>query len=428
MNNFNFSRTCALLCVSGLLLWAAASALAQGSPSNFRVTKTSSSSITVAWKGAPGISTYGINYRISGGGGERHAGSTSGTSFTIKELKPSTSYRIYLDWPGPLAGTPFLETSGRTLSSKGTFVPKRDPLPVTCPSLPADIIVSGFGTHTQCKQVGAAGVAIPELMAQGILSAVDVFGQVDAEVRICFPENGRLIFLDAATSPRTQMDLPAERSDGMTCGRIDRIGTVVLLQGGDTTAVASDPAPAAVETSPPSSPFCQLRTTDYLSLRAGPSVFYARLDAMPVGAGLIATARAGDWYLVEYDGQQGWASGAYLTKSAGCDVIGESNRVFLTLEAEPDPDEGEAPADLLETEQPAATGPGAYELIDCRLTAGDIINLRAEPGTEHSIEAEIPFRTQLDAIDRSGDWFKVEYQGNIGWVNIDYVFRRGACG
>lgn len=419
-------RICSLLFVSGLLLWAATSALAQDRPSNFRVTKTSSSTITVAWTGAPGISTYGINYRRTGDVNERHAGSTSGTLFTVKGLKSSTSYRIYLDWPGPLAGTPFLETSGRTLSSKGKFVPKKDPLPVTCPSLPAGIVVSGFGTHTQCKQVGAAGVAIPELMAQGILAAVDVFGQVDAEVRICFPENGRLIFLDAATSPRTQMDLPAERSDGMTCGRIDRIGTVVLLQGGDTAAVTSDPAPAAVETSPPSSPFCQLRTTDYLSLRAGPSVFYARLDAMPFGARLVATARAGDWYLVEYDGQRGWASGVYLTKSAGCDVIGESNRVFLTLE--PDPDEGEAQEELQESAQPAAAGPGAFELIDCRLTTGDIINLRAEPGTEHNIVAEIPFRAQLIAADRAGDWFKVEYEGSMGWVNIDYVFRRGACG
>ena len=36
--------------------------------------------------------------------------------------------------------------------------------------------------------------------------------------------------------PRAESDLAAEYTDGMTCGRIDRIGTVVLLQASETQA------------------------------------------------------------------------------------------------------------------------------------------------------------------------------------------------
>ena len=167
-----------------------------------------------------------------------------------------------------------------------------------------------------------------------------------------------------------------------------------------------------------------MTATAALSLRAGPSVFYARLDAMPTGTRLLASGRNGDWFVVNYKGQWGWSSGAYLTQSPGCDAVGESSRVYFSLDAEPTPEDEEAQ----EPPQPAPTQPSVYELIDCQLTAGDIINLRVNPGTEQSILAEIPFRARLTALERSGDWFQVEFEGKLGWVNIDYVFRRGACG
>ncbi len=416
MNKLFSPRIYALLCVSGLLLWMAADALAQ---TDVRV--RCEGKVELDWEGGAQPNIIYFDRETSDGLALDQTGREPSSG--PHRLAGNASYKLVAIWDGQDEVKSF-STSGE--KCKRSAAPSKRPLAVTCPYLPASIVVSGYGTHTQCKQVGEANVGKPELIAQGILDAVDIFGSVDAEVRVCFSKQGSLKFLDAATSPRAQSDLPAERSDGMTCGRIDRAGTVVLLQGGEAAAEPSEPVdipPAAVESDPGSSTICQLTTTGFLSLRAGPNAFYARTGVMPYGAELIATAKDGNWYLVEYEEQSGWANDAYLTKSPGCDAIGGSNQVFLSLAAEPAPVAGEA-----QEAQPASTAPGANALLDCSLTTGDIINLRASPGTEQSILAEIPNLTQLNAEERSGDWFKVEYEGSMGWVNIDYVFRRGACG
>jgi len=412
MNTFKSFRLLSLLCLTGLLLWMAAGALAQ---TDVRV--LCEGKVELNWDGGSRPNTIFFDRETADGlVFDQSREPSSGPH----KLAKNASYQLFAVWDDREELRSF-STSGEECKRSA---PPSKPLAVTCPFLPASIVVSGYGKHTQCKQLSEAGVGKPELIAQGVLDAVDIFGSVDAEVRVCFSQQGSLKFLDAATSPRAESNLAAERIEGMTCARIDRAGTVILLQGGEAAAAASEIVvnpPAAVESDPGSSTICQLTTTGYLSLRAGPNIYYARTEVMPNGVGLIAEAKAGNWYLVEYEEQRGWANDAYLTKSPGCDAIGGSNRVFLSLADEPAPVAGEAA-------QPAATAPGANELLDCRLTTGDIINLRAEPGIEQPIEAEIPFGALLIAEDRSGDWFKVEYEGNMGWVNIDYVFRRGACG
>lgn len=316
-------------------------------------------------------------------------------------------------------GGSFTTRATTEVSDKPIKVKSRN---ITCPVLPASVVVSGYGKDTQCKQVGAAGVAIPELMAQGILDAVDVFGIVDAELRVCFRQRGRLKFLDSTTMPRAQLDLAAEYTDGMTCGRIDRIGTVALLEGSEPAVEATDIAPATVVREEVASTVCRLVTTDNLSLRSGPNVFYARIDIIPRGTRLNARARSNDWFIVDYEGLRGWVIDDYVTASAGCDAVQEGNAVFLS------PAEAVAPEAPAEAEAIATPAPQGPSVLNCGLRTGDIINLRLRPGIEQEILAEIPFKTELIATERAGDWFKVEYEGQLGWVNIDYVFRSGYCG
>lgn len=295
----------------------------------------------------------------------------------------------------------------------------------TCANLPADIVVSGFNPFaTQCRPVGSAGVGDAGLIAQGILSAVDVWGDANAEIRVCFRQQGKLKFLDAATAPRSVSDLAAENIDGMTCGRINRAGTVALLQGGQTaveTIAETSDSPLPAETGPSSTTTCQLETTGYLSLRAGPTLFYTRILSMPRGTRLVARARIGDWFMVNYEGQLGWAHAGYLAVSPGCAALGEAEAIILPPMTETQAPEAEADA----TEMVESVG---QALAGCSLRTGDIINLRQGPGLEYGVLAEIPFQTSLIAADRSGDWFTVEYAGMAGWVHIDYVFRSGACG
>jgi len=311
-----------------------------------------------------------------------------------------------------------------------------NPPKVTCPTLPSSILVKPDSPHTQCRQVGAAGVGDAKLIAQGIVDALDVYGWVDVPMQVCFRSQGRLKFLDASTAPRTVSDLAVERIDGMTCGQIDRVGTVVLLPGSDsaqeTAVVASDSPPAPAATGPSSTTSCQLETTGYLSLRAGPSVNYSRLLSMPNGTRLVARARIGDWFMVNYKGQLGWASGSYLATSPGCEALGEAGAIILLPTTEPPaPEAEEAMTDTKETTSEADTTEMAESVAqaptDCQLTAVDHLNLRAGPGLDYDILAEVPYEASLRATAKSGDWFKVEYEGQAGWVSREYVFRWGNC-
>ena len=295
----------------------------------------------------------------------------------------------------------------------------------TCPELPGSTVVSGYGEGVQCKRLGVAGVANDELIAQGIVDAVDVWGSVNTIVRVCFRNQGALRFLDAATSPRALSDLAAETIDGMTCGSINRAGTVVLIEAaGDVGSVAAGPASADAA----QARGCQLVTTGYLSLRAGPSTNYMRMLSMPSGTRLLATARTDDWFMVDYEEQAGWVSGSYVTASTDCSGIDSAaGRVFLQQATELAQTAISEPGTVAESEEAEMAGREGKLLSDCRLTAGDIINLRQGPGLDYEVDEEIPNQTRLIATERSEDWFKVEYNSIEGWVNIDYVFRNGTC-
>lgn len=80
-----------------------------------------------------------------------------------------------------------------------------------------------------------AGTVPSELISNGVILAIDIFslsGALDfgAHVPVCLPGTGRLIFLDATTSPRTLVELDAFSSDGATCGWIPNAGTLVLIE------------------------------------------------------------------------------------------------------------------------------------------------------------------------------------------------------
>ena len=337
----------------------------------------------------------------------------------LGKLKPG-NYQFFVDTDRGTWGSTFASLGMSNCPSTPVLPPHFD-----CADIPQRVVVHAIGGGTHCQTVVPGGLGDPSLYAAEVLDAIDIWGS-DSTVRFCFLKPGRLVFIDTAASPRVTVNLAADHINGTTCGTVDRTGMVALLRADGTVVVSADPptAPVEPETETVSGNICQVTATARLSLRAGPSVFYARLDTMPIGTRLLVSGRNGDWILVNYQGQWGWSSDAYLTESGACDAVGLSSRVYLPLGAEPTLEDEEAQ----EPAQPAPAQPSQFELIDCQLTAGDIINLRTEPGIEHDIEAEIPFRAQLTALDRVGDWFQVEYEGRMGWVNIDYVFRRGACG
>lgn len=50
-----------------------------------------------------------------------------------------------------------------------------------------------------------------------------------------------------------------------------------------------------------------------LNVRSGPSTDFDRLGAIAEGEKVQVTGKSGDWYMIDYNGQQGFVSGSYLT-------------------------------------------------------------------------------------------------------------------
>ena len=62
---------------------------------------------------------------------------------------------------------------------------------------------------------------------------------------------------------------------------------------------------------------------------------------------------------------------------------------------------------------------------ECTVTTTHALNFRASPNGNKIGLA--PKAAALDAFDRQGDWFKVEYRGRQGWIHADYVHTAGNC-
>jgi hypothetical protein len=180
----------------------------------------------------------------------------------------------------------------------------------TCPNLPSRVAVFGALEGTQCQMVGAAGIGRRDLIERGFLDAVDVWSYVNGGVEVCFRRAGTLVFLDATYLQRRLMDLASFARDGMTCGAIDRIGTVVLLEAAAPPAAA---APPTENTLPlfdhiPAND-CQIKLTETLFLRATPGGEIIGLVWLNSEVPVFDVS--GDWYKTEFEGVAGYISRFY---------------------------------------------------------------------------------------------------------------------
>ena len=205
-------------------------------------------------------------------------------------------------------------------SAKRDTPPRATPTPAptptlarTCLSLPSSIRITTTGI-TQCQQVDAGGVGNSSVIEAGIIDAVDVFSDMGAGAEVCFRAFGSLILLDATTAPRARMALPSYEKDGMTCGWLDRPGTVVLI-----SPVETRPATAtATATAVPSKRLedCMVTLTDILNFRDRPGGNI--IIELPAFITLTALMRTAGWFEVDLHGEKGWISADYVNAIGNC--------------------------------------------------------------------------------------------------------------
>ncbi len=215
--------------------------------------------------------------------------------------------------------------------TSGDDTPEDAPVPKTCETLVQSTNLKmtatyGLGSGIQCNRIGAGGVFNSALSSQDVQDAVDIFGYAEQGYQLCYPHTGKIIFLDAATSPRAVVNVDYSHSGGFTCASLNRAGTVVLV-GAAPDAVAP-PARAKTQVitqyirpgsyDPLSSAIslngCTVTASTTLRLRAGP---WGRLLGRVWGGSTVqAYARTRSWYKISYKGQEGWIA-AWLSAAAG---------------------------------------------------------------------------------------------------------------
>ena len=90
----------------------------------------------------------------------------------------------------------------------------------------------GLDSGVHFRQLDGAGIGVQSIIDAGYLEAFDVWGYVEQGVEVCFPQVGRVIFLDANTSPRAIVPLTSTVVNGQTCVSINSPGSLVLLPSG----------------------------------------------------------------------------------------------------------------------------------------------------------------------------------------------------
>ena len=200
-------------------------------------------------------------------------------------------------------------------SSSGPYIPNPTPTPIhdTLNHLPPEIEVNNWVDGAQGRRVGLTGVGRADLI-EGFLDAIDIWSHVTPGVQVCFAQSGRIVFLDAAYSPRQLVDLPEYSRDGRdTCTVIDRAGTVVLLQS------ASPPPPL-----PPAAPMpvhalsdCQVQPWADLNFRESPP------DGAVIGVTssrdwLSASEKSAGYFKVSLWGRDGWISSQFVRTRGEC--------------------------------------------------------------------------------------------------------------
>ena len=196
------------------------------------------------------------------------------------------------------------------------------PPPETCRELPPGSATvtapSGLGAGIQCRRLDAMGVGNAAVIDAGLVDAVDIWGTVEPGTQVCFPHLGAVMFLDAATSPRSLSVLESTAMDNGVCVSIASAGTVALVQGQPTRA-APQPEPEPEPEAMPEQPMgCTIITTGHLFLRDSPSLSGEKLGHVLRGTQLTRLARQGNWHQVNHHGQVGWLGGRYVDEVAGC--------------------------------------------------------------------------------------------------------------
>ncbi len=301
----------------------------------------------------------------------------------------------------------------------------------------------------QFRAVRSAGIGLRSVLDLGALGLIDIGGPAYIVAEVCFAGRGSLFWLDSVYNWREARPLRSTLRDGKTCARVTRAGLVVLMPGDPTEWIATPTRTATMTaTVGPLPP-----TQDFRSLADGVTV---KSDSPGIQVREIRAANVGQTSALDRR-----ANGAVEIRGPAeivAEVCLEGFGSLAQLESLYDAGEEKPLLSYTLGSQTCAlvTGPGIVILVPgepstlapaagvasrplgvCMVTLNHVLNFRDAPGGErlhfvdrwgNDIAGWLPDGVTLTALERTADWFKVDYYGTLGWVSAHYVTPQGACG
>ncbi|MCM2675717.1 SH3 domain-containing protein [Alkalicoccobacillus plakortidis] len=138
-------------------------------------------------------------------------------------------------------------------------------------------------------------------------------------------------------------------------------------------------------------------TTANLNVRSEPSTSGNRLTLLPSGTKLTIISKKEGWYQIHANGVDGWVSAEFVKVNAS------------------------TPTENNNTDKEQVKDDSNYDVIGTGTTTARL-NLRSSNKIEaNNIVTTLNNNQNVDILEKSGTWLKVNAAGKIGWVSAQYV-------
>ena len=132
-----------------------------------------------------------------------------------------------------------------------------------------------------------------------------------------------------------------------------------------------------------------------LNIRSGPGTSFKVLGKVPKGAIVSSGEETNNWFKINYNGTEGWVNSNYLTETEQ-DGNTSYDDNYYSYE------------DNIQTRYKVTTKDGP-------------LNIRSGPGKGYKVIGKVPKGATVLSDEETNNWFKISYNGTVGWVNGNYL-------
>ena len=151
-------------------------------------------------------------------------------------------------------------------------------------------------------------------------------------------------------------------------------------------------------------------TCGALNVRQGPGTNYARIGGLTQGKTVSVYADEGDWIKIGYGSDYGYVCQKYTTYQDAATTTQPENPTTQ-------PETPQEPTTPTETpsEPESTTQTGKVVNVTSSL------NVRDGAGTGYNVIGSLGPGATVTIIEKVGNWYKIEYNGGVGYVSADYI-------